>query len=156
MAEVDYILNIEGIEGESGDPKHKCQIEIDSWNWSARAPKDAGSGQSTGRAQAGELNFTTKSNKSSPQLVASLVRNKNLSAQLVCRKAGKVQQEFMTIKLTEARVSSYSVSAGQGSIVPVDQFSLNFARIDFEYKPQKADGSLGSPGVVSWNLHENR
>jgi hypothetical protein len=32
-----------------------------------------------------------------------------------------------------------------GDVVPVDQISLNFSKIEYEYKPQKADGSLDSP-----------
>jgi hypothetical protein len=31
---------------------------------------------------------------------------------------------------------------GGGDVVPVDQFSLNFGAIKFEYKPQKQDGTL--------------
>jgi type VI secretion system secreted protein Hcp len=38
----------------------------------------------------------------------------------------------------------------------VDQFSLNFAKIRFEYKVQKNDGSLEPAITGGWNLKENK
>ena len=43
-----------------------------------------------------------------------------------------------------------------GEALPVDQFSLNFATIKFEYKPQKADGSLDSAVTAGYNLKANK
>ena len=33
MAAVDYFLKVEGIDGESGDAKHKNEIDLESWSW---------------------------------------------------------------------------------------------------------------------------
>jgi len=41
-------------------------------------------------------------------------------------------------------------------VLPVDQFSLNFAKVEKEYKPQKADGSLDSPIKAGWDLKANK
>ncbi len=35
MAQVDYFLKIEGIEGESEDSKHKKDVEVLSFSWGA-------------------------------------------------------------------------------------------------------------------------
>ena len=33
MAQVDYFLKIDGVDGESGDDKHKGEIEVESFSW---------------------------------------------------------------------------------------------------------------------------
>jgi len=38
----------------------------------------------------------------------------------------------------------------------VDQFSLGFTQIKFEYKPQKKDGSLDSAQAAGWNVKTNK
>ena len=78
-------------------------------------------------------------------------------AVLFVRKQGKDQQEFYIITLEDLLVSSYrSGDSTGGNPVPTDQFSLNFAKIKYEYKPQNKDGSLGSTITGTWNLKENK
>jgi type VI secretion system secreted protein Hcp len=65
-------------------------------------------------------------------------------AVLTCRKAGKEQQEFLVVTMSDLLVSSYHTSGnGHGDSLPQDQVALNFTRIEFDYKAQKADGTLG-------------
>jgi type VI secretion system secreted protein Hcp len=79
------------------------------------------------------------------------------TATLVCRKAGKEQQEFLTIKLSDILVSSYQTGgSSHGEVVPMDQISLNFAKIEYDYKPQKADGSLDSSVKAGYDLKANK
>jgi PTS system nitrogen regulatory IIA component len=76
---------------------------------------------------------------------------------LVCRKAGGDQQEFLTIVLTSAVVSSYQSGGSAGSdVIPMDQVSLNFAKIEVKYKEQKPDGSLGGEVVGGWDQTTNK
>jgi type VI secretion system secreted protein Hcp len=63
-------------------------------------------------------------------------------AKLTVRKAGKEQQEYYVVKLEDVLISSYQSGGHAGGSMPTDQFSLNFSKIEFEYKPQKADGTL--------------
>jgi type VI secretion system secreted protein Hcp len=54
-------------------------------------------------------------------------------------------------------VSSYQTGGSSASdIVPTDQFSLNFSKIEFEYKEQKADGTLAGPVKAGWDLKQNK
>jgi type VI secretion system secreted protein Hcp len=41
-------------------------------------------------------------------------------------------------------------------IVPLDHISLNFAKIEFEYKEQKPDGSLGGTVKAGWDVKANK
>jgi type VI secretion system secreted protein Hcp len=40
--------------------------------------------------------------------------------------------------------------------VPTDTISINFAKIEFEYKPQLPDGTLGSAVTAGWDLKKNK
>jgi type VI secretion system secreted protein Hcp len=40
-------------------------------------------------------------------------------------------------------------------VIPIDQFSMNFGKIEWEYKPQKPDGSLDSPIKTGWDVMQN-
>ena len=46
--------------------------------------------------------------------------------------------------------------AGHGDIVPTDQISLNFAKIEISYKPQKPDGTLGAATIAGWDVKANK
>jgi type VI secretion system secreted protein Hcp len=53
-------------------------------------------------------------------------------------------------------VSSYQTGgSGHGDVLPIDQISLNFTKIEVEYKQQNADGSLDGATQAGWNVKEN-
>jgi len=52
-------------------------------------------------------------------------------------------------------VTSYQTGGSNGA-TPTDQYSLNFAAIKFEYKPQKPDGTLGGSVEHSWDVRTNK
>jgi type VI secretion system secreted protein Hcp len=144
----DYLLEIDGIKGEAQDSKHKDTIEVESFSFGATHSGSFahGMGGSTGKVSFHDITFTTKTNKASPNLMVAVATGKHLGkAVLRVRKAtgDGGQQEYYTITLTDVLVSSYQTGghAGENSI-PVDQFSLNFAKIKFAYKPQNAKGGL--------------
>ena len=54
--------------------------------------------------------------------------------------------------LEDLLVSSYqSGGSGGSSSLPTDQFSLNYAKIEYAYSPQKADGTLEGPVVFKYD-----
>ena len=63
-------------------------------------------------------------------------------ATITVRKAGTGQQEYLIIKMTDVRVTSVSTSADSEGDGAVEGVVLTFVKVDLEYKPQKADGSL--------------
>ena len=71
------------------------------------------------------------------------------------RKAGGSQQEYLIIKLNDVLVSAYSLGSDEGESEPHDAFSLNFVKLSYDYKPQKADGSLDAPVHAGWDLTKN-
>jgi type VI secretion system secreted protein Hcp len=156
MAAVDYFLKIDGIEGETGQDKHKGEIELESWSF---GETNQGSFSRSGGGGAGKVNmqdfhFTMLVNKASPKLFLACATGEHIkSAKLTCRKAGKTQQEFLKITFSDLLVSSYQAGGSSSSdVLPTDQISLNFAKIEFEYAEQGLDGSLKGSVKTGYDL----
>jgi type VI secretion system secreted protein Hcp len=158
MAAFDYFLRVDGIQGESADSKHKGEIEVLSWSWGeTQATGSSGSGGGAGRVEMSDLTVVARVSKASPQLLLACASGKHFkSAVLTGRKAGKGQAEFLTFSLSDILISSYQ-TGGSGSVEPpLDSVSLNFAKVQIEYKEQKADGSLGETVKVGWDRKANK
>ena len=160
QAASDYLLEIDGIKGESSDKKHKDTIEISSFSWgvSQTGAHSSGGGGGAGKASFQDLHFTTHVNKASPLLFKRCATGEHIKkATLFVRKAGGNQEDYLTIKLTDVLVSSYQTKPSSDSdAVPTDQVSLNFAKIEFDYRPQLSSGQLGAPVHGGWDLKANK
>lgn len=155
----DFLLVLEGIKGESSDSKLKDAIEIESFSWgcSNSGSHSSGGGGGAGKVTFQDLHFTTHVNKSSPLLMLACASGQHIKkAVLHVRKQGGDQQEYYTITLEDLLVSTYVAGGSEGNGVPSDQFSLNFTKIKFEYKPQKPDGSLDSAQTAGWDVKVNK
>lgn len=156
----DFLLEIEGIKGESSDSKHRGTIEISSFSWgvSQSGSFAAGGGGGAGKASFQDLHCTSEVNASSPNLMLACATGQHIKkAVLYVRKAGGEQQDYYTVTLQDCLISSYqSGGHASGDPIPTDQFSLNFAKIEFEYKPQKADGTTGSAVKTGYDLKMNK
>ncbi len=160
MAAVDYFLNLEGVPGESFDSKHKNEIDVESWSWGEQnaGTGHGGGGHGAGKVVMQDLHVVSKFQKSSPKLMLMCATGEHIKkATLTIRRAGKEQQEYFKIVMTDILVSSYQVGgSSHGDVVPTDQYSLNFAKIEWDYKPQKQDGTLDSSVKAGYNIKENK
>ena len=160
MAAVDYFLKIEGIDGESQDHKHKNEIQIESWSWgeTQSGAHGHGGGGGAGKVSMQDFHFVMKVNKSSPKLLLACANGEHIkSALLTCRKAGKEQQEFLKYKFSDLLISSYQTGGSGGSdIVPTDQISFNFTKIEVEYYTQKPDGGVVLGAKAGYDVKLNK
>jgi type VI secretion system secreted protein Hcp len=156
----DYFLKIDGLKGESEDEKHKGEIEVVAFELGAAQVGSGGkgTGSGTGKVAFDDMTVTARVNLSSAQLLIACATGQHFPrATFVGRKAGNGQQEYLKIILSDVLVSSYrQQDQGDGDPVPLDVFTLNFAEIDFEYKPQNANGSLAAPAKVGYDLKKNK
>jgi len=156
MAAVDYYLKIDGIDGESTKKGVESQIEVLSWNWGEAntGSMSHGTGGGTGRVSMQDFSFTMTINKATPKLMLACATGEHIkSAILTCREAGKEQHPYLVVKFTDLLISSYQIGGSRGEdSKPVDHVSFNYSKIEIEYKEQKADGSLGSPVKVGYDL----
>jgi type VI secretion system secreted protein Hcp len=152
---VDNFLRIEGILGESQDTLHKGEIEVDNWTFGGLLTgADPGKGMGAARPQIQPFQFTMKLNKASGPLFLVMATGQHLQkATLTCRKAGKAQNEFLKVTFYDVMVSAFkTTNAGTADVIPVDQVSLNFSRIEIEYREQRPDGTSGNPSKYVYDL----
>jgi type VI secretion system secreted protein Hcp len=140
---VDVFLKLADIKGESKDAKHADEIDVLSWSWGLSQPGTAvgGGGVGAGKVNFNDFSFTHKLDKASPLLMKACATGDHVKdATLVTRKAGKGQQEYLIVKMSDVLVTSVQPSsAGE---FPTESVSINFSKVDFEYKPQKQNGQL--------------
>ena len=153
----DIFAKIGDIKGESLDDKHKGEIEVLSWSWGVtNGAKITKSGGGAGKAKFQDLSFTHKIDKASPLLLKGCATGQHLKeATITHRKAGKGQQEFLIIKMSDVLITAVSDddSAESGRFETV---SLAFAKVDLEYRPQKADGTLDAGIHFKYDIKANK
>jgi type VI secretion system secreted protein Hcp len=161
MAQVDYFLKIDGIDGESTDDRHKGEIEIESFSWGESnfgSAASGGGGAGAGKVSMNDFHFVMRLSKASPKLFLACASGEHLTeAQLTVGRAGGDQIDYLYWKLSDCLVTSYQTGASSAGAdtVPTDSFSLNFSKIEISYKEQKADGSLGTEHRAGWDLSKN-
>jgi len=160
MAAVDYFLKIDGVEGESQDHKHKSEIQLESWSWgeSQMGTHSGGGGGGAGKVSMQDFHFVKKVDKSTPKLFLACATGEHIKkAVLTCRKAGGKQDAFLVVTMQDLLVSSYQTGgSGHSDIVPTDQISMNFSKIEWEYKEQKPDGSFGGSVKAGYDVKANK
>jgi len=158
MALVDYFLKIDGIPGESGDSKHKDEIQVLSFSFgeSQAGTMAFGGGGGAGKVQMQDFHFMMNVNKASPKLFLACANGEHIkTAVLTARKAGKDQQDYLKVNFKDLLVSQFQTNGdANANSLPVDSISLNFSEIEIEYKIQNVDGSLGAATKVKYNLKE--
>lgn len=149
-AAVDYFLKIDGVDGESTDPSHRNEIEIESFSWGVSTPRDSASGQSTGRRQYQPIIIRKRIDKSSPLLARAAAVGEHLKkGVLVARDENG--NEFEMLSFFDIFVEEFKQSGDQGSH-PTESLSFNYQKIEFSYTPVGADGKPGTPVVRGWDV----
>ena len=150
---IDCHLKLDGVPGESTHAKHKDEIQLYNWSWGAsNAANISGGGMAVGKGQAQDLHFTKKYDRASPNISKNCISDKHFKdATISMSIAGGSQEDFLVIKLKEVYITSHQVTAGAGGEV-TDSVSMAYADIEYAYKPQKPDGSLG--GEVKFGVDQ--
>lgn len=155
----DIFIKIGDIKGESTDDKHKDEIDVLSWSWGVtqQGTMAAGGGGGAGKASFSDLNFSHFVDKSSPNLMATCATGEHIKeAKLVVRKAGKTPQEFLLITMTDVLITSITPSGSNGEGGMMESVAMQFSKVDLEYKPQKADGSLDAGIHFKYDIKLNK
>jgi type VI secretion system secreted protein Hcp len=154
----DIFAKIGDIKGESLDSKHKDEIEVLSFSWGVAnsGPTGSGGGAGAGKAIFQDLAIVHGVDKATPALLKACATGLHIKdATITHRKAGKGQQEFLIIKLNDVTITAVDHSGSEGQPY-AESVTLRFAKVDFEYKPQRADGSL-DPGLhFKYDLKANK
>jgi type VI secretion system secreted protein Hcp len=154
---VDVFLKLGDIKGESKDSKHVGEIDVLSWSWgvSQTGTMGHGGGGGAGKANFNDLSIMHAVDKASPVLMTKCATGEHIKeATLISRKAGKGQQEYLIVKMNDILITSVQPSGS--SEHPMESVSMQFSKIDFEYKPQKEDGSLDAGVHFKYDIKANK
>ena len=116
----------------------------------------SGGGGGVGRATFQDLSIVHKIDKASPQLLQACATGAHLKeATITFRKAGKGQQDFLIIKMNDVIITGV-VQSAPSSETGSETVSLEFAKVDWEFKPVKADGSLDAGIHFKFDINANK
>ena len=155
-----WFLKIDGIDGESTDVSHKDEIDVESWSWGLNQTGSfgGGGGGGAGKVSFQDFHFVSRISKASPKLFLACASGSHIKMATLSgvRGAGKVKgNEFLTFKLRDVLVTSVQQGDSEAA-APVDQFSLNFTKVEFSYIPQSAKGTPEPPVTGSWDLKQSK
>jgi len=150
----DIFAKIGDIKGESLDAKHKDEIEVLSFSWGVTNAGSMayGTGGGEGKASFHDLSFVHRIDKASPVLMQACATGNHMKeATITHRKSGKGQQEFLVVKMSDVIITGVT-HGGSGDGEHSENVSLAFAKVNMEYKSQKADGSLDAGVFFKYDL----
>ena len=182
MATHDHFLKLDGIDGESQDSKMKGQIDVLSFSFHALqgGTSAVGGGGGKGRVALGDVVITKNLDKASPALFQYCCSGQPITkAVLTSRKAGKDQQPYYVVTMTDVLVSSHATgNTGDSSPAPAttnsavkptptsnipsddwlatETITLNYSTISIAYSEQAADGSVKGAITKGWHAKENK
>lgn len=162
MSVADIHLKLNGIKGESTVVQHKDEIEVQNWAWGvtggASTPGIGGGGAAVGRPEFEDLHFTHRVDRASPELWKACATGRHIrDAVLSVGRPGGGTQDYLIIKLSDVIVTSVAMSDGAGdTLVPVESVGLAFAKVEYGYRPQNANGSLGAAVEFNFDLVRGR
>jgi type VI secretion system secreted protein Hcp len=159
-AAVDYFLKLDGVEGESTDKAHSKEIVLDSFSFgmsqTLSAPTSTG-GASVGKVTFSDTAITAKISKVSPQLYLNAAGGTRIKSALITvrRPNDRSGGDFYTVKLEDVLLTSLKTGGNSGD-TPTETLTMNFGKVIWTYRPQKADGSLDTPVTKFWSLRDGK
>jgi type VI secretion system secreted protein Hcp len=169
-ASFEGFLKLDGIQGESQDRTHASEIEVLSYSEGQDLPLARAT--NSGKVKFSDIKFRHSIDKASVSLSMFCASGKHIkTATFSFRKAGKDQQDFYKVKLTDVIITSTQRVVGTVAQGPLsfekleastgapgisEEVSLSFNKIEWEYVPQKADGSRDTSIKGAWDMRANK
>jgi len=102
-------------KGTSPKKERKDWIAVLALNFEVQSPRDAATGQASGKRQYKAVRVLTEWDAATPQWLTACARNEtidSLNLEFVTHKAGGIEAVYYTITLTNATVSAVSMFTG--------------------------------------------
>jgi type VI secretion system secreted protein Hcp len=152
------VLKVDGLDGESKLIGHENEIDVLSWHWnmSQSGSMHIGGGGGSGKATVEDLILTKYVDKSSAGLMIHCLNGTHLGeAILTVVKSGEKPLEYLTMTMTPVLVTSVSIGDNENYGRVIETVTLNFAKVEFNYIPQKDDGTPDAAIKYIWNIEKN-
>lgn len=145
---VDAFLHVQTaragkVKGEAASEGHADDIELVGWHWGVSASSAIGSTQKTTRRSYTAMTIVKRVDSATTALMSALATNDVVKeAKLTLRRAGGEQEDFFIVTLKDARIVSIE-HEGDASGQARETVGIAFAKVEVEYRPQKASGQRG-------------
>ena len=160
MAAQDIFLCIDGLEGETQDPRYPGCMDVLAWSWgvSNSGSTHVGGGTGAGTANFQDISVTKYVDKSSPDIMLHTANGKvfpkvEIYLHKPCVEC-KVSEPYYQLKLENILVSSVSTGGSGGEDRITENVSLNFSKVQWCYTEER-DGVYGDPICREWDILAN-
>lgn len=153
----DYFLHVQTkragkLKGESVAPGHAEDIAVLRWSWGISAGSALGDMQATARRSYSALTVVKQLDTASTALMSALATNDEVKeARLSMRRAGGEMEDFFSITLKGARITSLQ-HQGQEDGGSEEVVTIAFTEVSVEYRPQRSSGLRGGASTFTDTL----
>jgi len=155
---VDMFLQLDGVKGESQDKVHTKEIDVLAWSWgmSNSGTAHVGGGAGSGKVNVQDLSFTKYVDSNSPNLMLNCCNGKHFKdALLTVRKCGGKPVEYIKVKMETVCIANITTGGSGSEDRLTESVTLNFAKVNVDYTPQKADGTADTAIPFGWDIAAN-
>jgi len=176
-AKIDAFLQIDGIQGECTEDKHKDWIELESWSWgctqaSSSSHSTAG-GSAAGKAEFSDITITILLDNAFPKIFEHCVKGTHIkNATLEMCRPGGTKFKYLEIKLENLLITNFvygiqsprdRASGGQGTgdksrpqpegdEFPTGTITFNYGKVKTTYFKQNEKGGGAGQIAFGWDL----
>jgi len=155
------------VPGESTDPIHKEEIEVDAFELELREDvvvENRYGAVSLSRTQGGrmavpELYFIMRVNKATVALWNWMINGDPPmpKAILSCRKAGRGGKDFFIVTMEQVSVAEIkTIDTGEDDPTPINFVRLVFDRVKLEYQEMKPEGPSGGKHTATYDFNAHK
>ncbi|XQW83474.1 Hcp family type VI secretion system effector [Thalassotalea piscium] len=146
-------LDYEGIKGETTAEGYKDKITVLSLDWNVSREISSFTGTAQDReasaTRLGDISITKLQDNASPELFKEATIGKGKKAIFYITKQGDKIEEIMKIELTDAMISSYSVSV-QGDR-PTEHLTISYTEMMMTVTPTDDKNNITAPLVYGYS-----
>lgn len=147
------------IKGQTQVKGFEDTLEVNSFQFGVGIAVTSASTNQTrtgGHASFSEVSVTRTSDSATPQMLQHLAEGATLAGDTIItftREDKGATLSLIVIKLTDVVLSGLSISSGGDE--PMENFSLNYAKITLEYTKQKEEGGKEGVAPFGWDISLN-
>jgi type VI secretion system secreted protein Hcp len=143
----EFLLEIDGISGDSNRDGHQGAIELLSWSWGISvtegSPGGGGGDGAVGRPEFDELQVVTTISSASPELVESCATGRrHRKAVLIGLQPGQGDVEFLRYEFGDVTITNVEHGDDDDDL-PVEELAFAYREFAITFTAQRADGSPG-------------
>lgn len=147
-------MKFDGVDGDVTAEGHEKWIDCGSLQWgvgrSIRTPTGSSQEREASAPQVSEVTITKSMDAASAKLFAESVAGKSKTIKIDLVKTGDTLENYMQYELTDALISSYSISSGGDR--PMESISFNFTKIQMKYTPYDNKHQPQSPIPAGYDV----